>query len=490
MDCKNNASRLRREVLIRVTKAWMDGKLIQSVDRIPYQIRPKDHEATRCCIYKDRAVLRFRCMAAMGFAIEDETDDFTPLADYAEKAIEREQVEGPVMTVLDIACKGCVPSRFLITDACQGCVARPCAVNCPFGAISVFDGRARIDREKCRNCGKCLKVCPYNAVTRIPVPCEDACPVGAIRKKEDGKARIDFDACISCGRCMRACPFGAVMEKSHVLDVLRSIGSEKRTVALVAPAVAGQFPGDLGQIATALKKLGFSSVVEVALGADKTAQLEAHEFVERMEKGDQFMTTSCCPAYMETLRRHVPDLAPFASETRTPMHYTAAMVREQDPEAVTVFIGPCVAKRREAMDDPMVDYVLTFEEAGAMFVAAEIEVGECESMAFDQVAHREGRGFPVTGGVAAAVESVVRGMAEAGQSTPELRPHCINGLDMKTVKLLATFPKGRCPGNLVEVMACEGGCCGGAGVVGSCAVTARKVAEVRDASEALPGSAR
>lgn len=475
MDCNNQATRLRREILTRLAGAAFAGELEETVDRVPYAMRPREVESSRCCVYKDRAVLRYRCMAAMGFAVEDETDDFTPLHDYAARATARATEgaapEGPVMTVLDVACQGCVTSRYLSTEACQGCLARPCVTNCPFEAIQVVEGRARIDSHKCINCGKCREVCPYKAITRVPVPCEEACPVGAIRKDATGKARIDEAACVSCGHCMRACPFGAVMEKSQILDVVGALRGDRPTVALVAPAMAGQFPGTMEQIAAALTRLGFDEVVEVAHGAEVTTREEAVEFLERVAAGADFMTTSCCPAYRETVRKHVPELAPKVSHTKTPMQYTAAWVKERwraerGVEARTVFLGPCVAKRKEGMDDPAVDYVLTFEEVGALLATRGIEVAVCEEMPLATNASPEARGFPVSGGVAGAVAAYV-----AGATT--LRAACVNGLNAEGVQRLRDYAAGLeagmvgpgIPPTLVEVMACEGGCVGGAGTL-------------------------
>lgn len=471
MQYQNNAIRFRREILIRVARAYLEGTLEKDADLIPYRMRPKDEEALRCCIYKDRAVLRLRCLAALGFSTEDEHDDSTPLAHYVRAALTRTRPTGPVMTVLDIACKGCVRSRYYVTDACQGCLARPCALNCPRDAISFHNGRSVIDPEKCIDCGKCREVCPYHAITKVPVPCEESCPVNAIVKDRAGHAKIDYDKCISCGRCMRTCPFGAVMEKSQIVDVLRALAEGKKLVAMVAPAIAGQFPGELEQIAQAFHELGFSRVVEVAWGADMTTRKEAAEFKERMEHGQKMMTTSCCPAYIETVRRHITELQPFVSETRTPMHYTAEAVKKDDPDAITVFIGPCVAKRKEGFDDPLVDYVLTFEEAGSLLVAKDIEVCLLDGVALENPPSAQGRGFAVTGGVAAAVEAYAG--PEAG-----VKAVSVNGLNTKALHLLKAYACGTCPGNLVEVMACEGGCVGGAGVVAASNYAAREVAKV------------
>lgn len=171
---------------------------------IPYDMRPKGSEVPyRCCIYKERAILRDRTIAGLGYSIE-ETDDSTLLSELAEKATERDVPENNPLTVLTTACKGCVPSRIYVTDLCQGCVARPCENTCKFGAISVKNGKSVIDPAKCKNCGMCVQVCPYQAITKIIVPCESACPVGAIAKDENGHAKIDFEKCISCGK-MRLC---------------------------------------------------------------------------------------------------------------------------------------------------------------------------------------------------------------------------------------------------------------------------------------------
>ena len=247
------------------------------------------------------------------------------------------------------------------------------------------------------------------------------------------------------------------MERSEVLPVLRALAGGRHVTALMAPAIVGQFPGGPARIVTALRGLGFSDVMEVALGADVTSQREAAEFVERMERGDSFMTTSCCPAYVEAVRRHAPELLPHVSETATPMHYTAELARERHPGTVTVFIGPCVAKRQEGLHDDMVDYVLTFEEVGALFDARGIVVEECEEHELERPSN-EARGYAIAGGVAAAVEKMVGGRME-------VRPVSVNGLSPQGLRKLQSFVKGGCPGNLVEVMTCAGGCVGGAGVV-------------------------
>src|SRR5574344_2109863 len=310
-------SRLKREILVRLIRAFLSDNFEENVRLIPYDMRPKGSEVPyRCCIYKERAILKDRTIAGLGMAIEDD-DERTLLSTFAKQALEREKPEENPLTVLEAACRGCVPSRFYVTDLCQGCVARPCVNSCKFGAITVKDGKSHIDPAKCKNCGMCVQVCPYHAITKIIVPCENACPVGAIEKDENGMAKIDFDKCISCGKCVNACPFGAVHEESQIIDVLKHIKAKKEVIAMMAPSIMGQLPCSPEQLKAAIMKLGFSDVYEVAQGADVTTKNEASEFKERMANGQEFMTTSCCAGYNELVAKHIPELKPYRSETKT-----------------------------------------------------------------------------------------------------------------------------------------------------------------------------
>ena len=461
----NRISVIRHDILEHVARAFLEkgSDFGPELDKIPFLMRPKGSQYNRCCLYKDRAIIRFRCVAALGFRIEDEENDSIPLAEYAQKALQRTGPSAPILTVCDIACQGCVPARFFVTDVCQGCVARPCESACRFGAITRVRGKSYIDPEKCRNCGKCHDACPYQAIVRLKVPCEEACPVRAIRKGENGHASIDPDKCTSCGRCMRACPFGTVIERSEIIDVLAALKSGRHMTALVAPAIVGQFPAELGKVIEGLRRLGFSSVLEVASGADITSRNEADEFVERMEKGEKFMTTSCCPAFVTAVRRHMPEVLPFVSSTGTPMHYAARLARESTPDTMTVFIGPCVAKRFEALEDEYVSYVLTFEELAGIIEAKDIdtsllEVDENEAALCS--ASSAGRGFAQSGGVAKAVADKIK------EWNPDMEVKIASAQGLAECKKLLMMAKaGKYNGYLLEGMACPGGCIAGAGTL-------------------------
>jgi [FeFe] hydrogenase (group B1/B3) len=462
MNYVNNATLIRRELIIRLSRLLFDNKATD-IDRIPVEMFPKSARSVRCCIHKDRAVSKYRLMALLGHRIEEETDELKPLSDYYNEATERDTVEQPVLTVIDEACSSCIKGNYFVSNACQGCVARPCMLNCKRDAVSMVDGHAKINTEKCVNCGICMKECPYHAIIYMPVPCEEACPVNAISKDEHGKEKIDFDKCTFCGKCMKECPFGAIMERSQIVDVLKSFNSENKIIAMIAPSIVGQFAAELEQVVSAIKQLGFDDVIEVAYGADITAAQETEEFVERMEQGDSFMTTSCCPAYTETVKKHLPELAANVSDTPTPMAITAKYVDETMPDALKVFIGPCVAKRHEALNDPHVDYVLSFEELGALFVAKDIDVQKVEAMNPVQRGERNGRGFAASGGVTDAIKNTAN-------NAVEIEPVLIDGLTKKSIRQLKGFTR-ECPGNFVEVMACEGGC-----MAGPCVVCNPKIA--------------
>ena len=472
MPLDDNATRIRRELLVKIAKLYIKGELEDKIDRLPLEMRPKNYQTSRCCVHKERAVLKYRIMAILGFSVEDEIDELIPSSDYARRAANREKIEGPILTVLDEACSACVRSSYFVTNACRSCFARPCTLNCPKKCISVTDGQAHIDPEKCINCGRCMQVCPYHAIIQIPVPCEEECPVGAISKAEDGRQSIDPEKCINCGKCIVACPFGAIMDKSQIIDVLKSLQSDREVVAMIAPAIVGQFSASPANIVGALKKLGFDKVVEVAVGADVVADREAREFTERMKNGEKFMTTSCCPAYTQAVAKHMQEMKPFVSDTCTPLHFTAELVSQQYPDALKVFIGPCVAKKKEGLDDLLVDYTLTFEEIGALFVAEEIIVEDCEPVNADIAGLKFGRGFPVTGGVTSAIAAMLEG---DDKITVKLSPEKVNGLTKQEIRKIKTYPNSDTNFNFLEVMCCEGGCVGGPCVLANKKVAAKKV---------------
>ena len=452
---KNNAAFTRSAVLHKIAASFIKNQFAE-VDSIIDELNP----CSTCVSHTKfiNEINKFRCLAALGYCPEDETDTQKSLKEYALEALKREKPGKSKISVINSACAACMRPQYVVSDMCRCCLAQPCRLNCPKEAITVTN-RAHIDTQKCVNCGRCHDVCPYNAIIKAIVPCEEACPVGAISKDEFGKEHIDHDKCISCGKCLNSCPFGAIVERSEMIDVMNKIhNTNKKVVAMVAPAIIGQFGGTVSNLIGALKKIGFDEVVEVAVGADITTRKEAAEFAERMAEGQKLMTTSCCPAYYYAAKKHIPEIEAFVSDTKSPMYYAAELVKQKYPDCVAVFVGPCLAKRVEAEDDPYVDYVLTFEEIEAMFAAQDVKIEECEGGDFTAVSSAQGRRFPLTGGVAGAVASLLEGKTE-------VRAESIDGLTKESIKLMKNYATKGCESNLLEVMCCEGGCIAGMGCV-------------------------
>jgi len=458
------AQYIRRELSIRLVRAFDAGTLRDELDKIPVKMRPKNEGSSRCCVYHDRAVLKYRLMALLGYSIEDETEEAKTLASYMDDLVEKVAAgEDPYaklahkaspLSICGPACSGCPDAKVVTTDNCRGCFARPCMYNCPKKAVSIVAGRSLIDQSLCVKCGKCVSACPYNAIVMTTVPCEDACPVGAIKKNDQGIAQIDFSRCIFCGKCFNHCPFGAVMERSQLMQILISMKRGEKLVAMVAPAAAYEFPASIEKILAACKKAGFFQVMEVALGAEMTTAHETAEFVERYEKNpNTFMTTSCCPAWVNLVTKHIPQVAGNVSTTPSPMVYSDKIAKKLDPDVKTVFIGPCIAKRDEARRKG-VDFVMSFEELASIFAARGIDVASCEDYPIERAANPTARNYSRSCGVTEAV------LDEALSHTPDFKLNSkqINGIDRKTIPMVKLYAAGKLQTNFLEVMACPGGC--------------------------------
>ncbi len=454
MAFTNNVMIVRHQLLAQLVKLWKENLLIEKIDRLPIELTPRKAKVQgRCCIHKERAVWRYKSFPLLGFDMQDEEDELTPLSEYAKRALLRqENTKENLMCVIDEACSSCVSVNYEITNLCRGCVARSCYMNCPKDSIRFKkNGQAEIDHDTCISCGKCHQSCPYHAIVYIPIPCEEVCPVRAISKDEYGVEHIDENKCIYCGKCINACPFGAIFELSQVFDVLQALRNKERVVAIVAPAILAQFKVPIEQVYGAIKSIGFTDVVEVAQGAMDTTRHEAAELIEKLQEGQPFMTTSCCPSYMQLAEKHIPDMKKYISSTGSPMHYTALRVRAQYPDARIVFVGPCVAKRKEVKMNPHVDFTLTFEEIGSILTGLDIRFEATQTYSILFTASREAHGFAQSGGVINAVKVYLK--------DEEVNAVQVANLTKKSVALLRTYAKtGKAPAKFIEVMACEGGC--------------------------------
>ena len=436
---ETTVNRIRHQVLLEVAKLAWDGELEEKRDEIPFQIIPGPQAQFRCCIYKEREIIRQRVRLAEGKCPTGK--------------------ESPnVIQVINAACEECPIASYLVTDNCRKCMGKACQSACNFGAISMGDTRAYIDPVKCKECGKCAQACPYSAIAHLERPCKKACPVDAIAYDEYGICVIDEKKCIACGNCIPSCPFGAIAPKTPVVKVINEIRAGKKVVAMVAPATEGQFgPGiTMASWKTALKKAGFADMVEVGMGGDMTAAAEAEEWAEAYKEGKK-MTTSCCPAFVNMIRLHFPQLLDNMSTTVSPMCGVSRFLKQQDPETVTVFIGPCTAKKSEAQDHGIegnADYVMTYGEIRSMMYARGIEL-EPEDNTY-QESSTYGKRFGNSGGVTAAVLQCFDEMGE------DIQPNvlrCNGAVECK--KALLMMKVGRLAEDFVEGMACVGGCVGG-----------------------------
>ena len=212
-----------------------------------------------------------------------------------------------------------------------------------------------------------------------------------------------------------------------------------------------------------MKALGFHRVVEVAVGADMCTIEEAEDFLKKVPAEQPYMATSCCPAWHSMIYKLFPSEAKNISMTLTPMVFTARMLKKEDPDCKVVFVGPCAAKKLEAIREDIrsdVDFVLTFEELQGMFEAKEVNFETIEDHDTLNEGTAAGRGFAVAGGVAQAVTDLVH------EKYPDMEIQTARAEGLRDCRKLMLMAKaGKYKGYLLEGMACPGGCVAGAGTL-------------------------
>lgn len=443
----NDARTFKFDVMVRLAKEAYKGTEVKESDIQGWarNLVSLGGPRYRCCVYKEREVLRQRVRLAMG-KMADDSAAYNPRQ---------------IVQVIDAACDGCTIKKIRVTDNCRKCMAKSCVAACRFGAMHMGTTHAEIDYDRCKECGACARACPYNAIVVTERPCRAACPVDAISWDENNISVIDEKKCINCGRCLNACPFGAIEDISWVLPVVQLLVMGTPAYAIVAPSIQGQFDNtSLVQIKEAVEALGFEKCYEVALGADMVADTEYEELKEHKEAGIP-MTTSCCPGFVNMERIHFPDIyKKNKSTTLSPMMALARKLKNDHPDHGIVFIGPCVAKKQEAMEElTPVDYVLTFEELAALMIAKGINPEDMPVENVQDPASNYGRNFAHSGGVAAAV-------AEAGKEAgdPPFTSYAADGA-MECKKQLTLMKFNRFKFDILEGMCCEGGCIAGPGTV-------------------------
>lgn len=305
--------------------------------------------------------------------------------------------------------------------------------------------------ESCTSCGE-------------DQPCQKSCIFDAISRDEDGNLTIDVKNCAGCAACIEACESGRLTASRDVLPAMQAVRKKgTQAYALIAPAFLGQFGEEItpGKLRSAFKALGFDGMIEVALFADILTLKEALEFDENIvDDKDYQLTSCCCPVWIRMIRSIYHELMSHVPAAVSPMIACGRVVKKLHPDAVTVFIGPCMAKKSEAREPDVagaVDYVLTFEEIQDIFDAADIDPLVFPESEKDH-SSRAGRIYAYAGGVSEAVGKTVKQL-NPDREVP-VRTRRADGVpDCR--KMMDELKSGKTTGNFFEGMGCPGGCVGG-----------------------------
>ena len=294
--------------------------------------------------------------------------------------------------------------------------------------------------ERCKRCYCCVRECPANAI-----------------QIQNGQAVVLSSRCVGCGNCLKVCTQNAKSIQDGVSALLARFaeadGSER--IAMVAPSFAAAFPDiDPLRVVGALKALGFSRVVQVAFGAD----LVSAAYQDYLEERDETVITTPCPAIIELIEKYHPELLPNLAPIVSPMIAAGKVVREKyGSDSVVAFIGPCVAKKLEVLDENVagiVDEALTFDELIALFAVRGIEAAAQPPMEFDPPDADLGQIYPVSGGLlkSAGISSDVM---DAEVVIVEGRQRCLN--------ILNEIAQNKVNSKLIDILFCEG-CINGPGM--------------------------
>ncbi len=295
---------------------------------------------------------------------------------------------------------------------------------------------------KCRHCYKCVRNCEIKAISVL-----------------GGKAEIMEDHCILCGRCLAVCPQEAKITTSELGRVKEMIRRGERVAVQLAPSYLGLLPfNSIGQIRSALRKLGFEEVFETAEGA--AAVTDAYlQFIGQGEM-DNIITT-CCPAVNDLIEMYHPSLVPSLAPVVSPMIASGRIIKKKlGPDTRVVFVGPCIAKRKEAGDPrhaDAVDAVISFHELNSWLEEKAIRISECEDepFAFNPAVNRL---YPVAGGVLTSVRASMEGKQESGY-----RLLYVHGL-RSCIELCKDLEAGSIHRCVIEMNVCDNGCIKGPAV--------------------------
>lgn len=236
--------------------------------------------------------------------------------------------------------------------------------------------------QKCRRCYSCVRECPANAIRVV-----------------NGQAIVQTERCISCGHCIKVCSQDAKFVVSEI-EKVENMLARNAVYAIVAPSFAASFPDDYLKIPSAIRKLGFKSVMETAFGADLIAQ-SYFTLYENSKNGT--VITSSCPAISNYIEKYFENLVPMLAEVVSPMIAMGKYLKYlYGNEIKVVFIGPCIAKKSEYIDEEVagnIDSVLTFSELRELFRLNNVNLSDFESSSFDPPLANHGKSYPIAGGL-------------------------------------------------------------------------------------------
>ena len=294
--------------------------------------------------------------------------------------------------------------------------------------------------------------------------CVKVCPFHAIHPNQSGEIEIDEEQCIGCSLCIQECRANKLTGSKDIIPALQAIRSHKGLVyALVAPAFLGQFSSDVtpGKLRNSLKAAGFDGMIEVALFADILTLKEALEFDKNIQtESDYQLTSCCCPMWIAMLRKVYKELMPHVPPSVSPMIASGRAIKVMHPDALTIFIGPCLAKKAEAKEKDIadaVDFVLTFQEVQDIFRIMEIDPARMEESEKDH-SSRAGRIYAHTGGVSEAVSATVERLNP--NRSISIRTQQADGVPACKA-MINDLLSGKTNANFFEGMGCVGGCVGG-----------------------------
>lgn len=295
-----------------------------------------------------------------------------------------------------------------------------------------MDSILQLKKSNCKNCYKCIRECPVKSI-----------------KFSDHQANIINDECIMCGRCFVVCPQNAKQIRNDTDIAKELIAQNAHVYASVAPSIIAQYKAEnIASLSEKLKKLGFYSVEETAVGA----QIVKKEYENMLRSNpDDFIISSCCHTVNLLIQKYFPTLLPHLAHTLSPMLAHAKYIKTLDPQAKVVFIGPCLSKKDEAKRYGFVDCVLTYEELDLWFENEKIQLNEETESINDTISadNRSARLFPVKGGIIDCMEK-----------QDGIKYIALDSIDL-CIKVLREL-EAHTPRNLfIEMSACENSCTGG-----------------------------